>query len=76
METIRQVVTITSDRKIEVTLPESVQPGRVEIVIVLQPIADESVSVQPPNFKELLGFLPKRVDPLEFERQIRNEWNR
>lgn len=72
METIRQVVHVRSDRKIELTLPETVEPGLVEIVIVLQPLPN---SEQLPR-KSLFGFLPRRIDPMEFQRQIRDEWDR
>jgi hypothetical protein len=73
METIRQVVHVNRDRKIELTLPDAVQPGLVEIVVVLQPLQQpQSVSEQIPN---LFGFLPTRIDPLQFQQTLRNEWN-
>lgn len=72
METIRQVVTVPSDRKIELTLPETVEPGLVEIVIVLQPLPNSQSLPR----KSLFGFLPKRIDPMEFQGQMRDEWNR
>lgn len=76
METIRQIVTVTAERKVEITLPDSVQPGLVEIVITLQPLPHTSQTVEVTNHRNLFGFLPIRIDPLEFERQIRDEWNR
>jgi hypothetical protein len=76
METIRQIITVTAERKIEVTLPDSVKPGLVEMVIVLQPLPATYQATQASTRQNLFGFLPKRIDPLEFERQIRNEWNR
>jgi hypothetical protein len=75
METIRQIVTVTDERKVEVTLPDSVQPGLVEMVIVLQPLPQSLQPKEEINRRNLFGFLPKRIDPLEFERQIRDEWN-
>ncbi|NEQ48061.1 MAG: hypothetical protein F6K00_32830 [Leptolyngbya sp. SIOISBB] len=76
METFRQVVTVSSDhRKIEVTLPNTIPPGKVEVVLVVQPISDQSGSASLPDVVNLFGFLPKRVDPLQFERQIRDEWS-
>lgn len=74
METIRQIITVTTERKIEVTLPDSVKPGLVEMLIVLQSLPDASHSTQASTRQNLFGFLPKRIDPLEFERQIWNEW--
>lgn len=76
METFRQVVTVGSDHRVEVTLPDTISPGRVEIVVVVQPISEPTPSASSPVADNLFGFLPKRVDPLQFERQIRDEWNR
>jgi AbrB family looped-hinge helix DNA binding protein len=28
------------------------------------------------SLKQAFGFLPKRVDPLQFQAQVRNEWQR
>lgn len=76
METIRQIITVTAERKVEVTLPDSIKPGLVEMVIVLQPLPNKPQPTQANPHKNLFGFLPRRIDPLEFERQIRNEWSR
>jgi hypothetical protein len=73
METIRQIVHVNRDRKIELTLPDAVQPGLVEVVVVVQPLQQSLPdSEQIPN---LFGFLPIRVDPLQFQQNLRNEWN-
>ncbi len=72
METIRQVVNVTRDRKIELTLPETVKPGLVEMVIVLQSLPDS----EPRPRKNLFGFLPNRIDPIQFQQEMRDEWNR
>jgi len=74
MEIIRQITTVTTERKIEVPVPDSIKPGLVEMLIVLQPLPVTSQATQVSTHQNLFGFLPKRIDPLEFERQIRNEW--
>jgi len=73
METIRQIVQVNGDRKVEITLPEGVPPGLVEIVVVLQPLQSVPTPTPSPN---LFGFLPSRIDPLQFQQALRNEWNR
>ncbi len=73
METIRQIVRVNGDRKIEITLPETTPPGLVEIVVVLQPLQQPPTPTPLPN---LFGFLPYRIDPLQFQQSLRNEWNR
>ncbi len=41
METIHQVVQVGSDRQIQITLPETIKPGLVEVVIVVQSISTQ-----------------------------------
>lgn len=77
METIRQIVNISSDRKLSIDLPETIEPGLMEVVVVLQPV--QPTAPETPKLDQLtkaFGFLPKRVDPLEFQKQLRDEWNR
>lgn len=80
METIRQVVQVGKSRQIQLTLPESVEPGLVEVVIVVQPLSNQTKSIddraQKNQIVELFGFLPRRVDPLKFQQQLRKEWDR
>jgi hypothetical protein len=75
METIRQVIEVKGDRKVEITLPDTIQPGLVEMVIVMQP-KPKTHSEAAPRPNDLFGFLPRRIDPLQFQRQLRDEWNR
>lgn len=75
METIRQTVRVKSDRKIEITLPDNINPGLFEVVVVLQPISKANPQRDSTQALNLFGFLPQRIDPLEFQHQLRNEWN-
>jgi hypothetical protein len=75
METIRQVIEVKSDRKVEITLPSTIQPGLVEMVVVVQPMPQNHLEPASPSIN-LFGFLPRRIDPLQFQRQLRDEWNR
>lgn len=74
METIRQIVNVDDDRKIELTLPDTVQPGLIEIVVILQPLQQPQPAL--PQIPNLFGFLPARIDPLQFQQALRDEWNR
>lgn len=76
METIRQTVEVKSDRKLEINLPDNLNPGLFEVVIVLQPIAMRNKSQ-----KSLTSFIgaakgsfstPEEVD--QFIRQERDAW--
>jgi hypothetical protein len=79
METMRQVVQVEPDRKIELTLPSSVEPGLVEMLIIMQPVvlphAATDAVISPETAQAMFGFLPKRTDPMAFQQSMRNEWN-
>ena len=72
METIRQVIEVKSDRKVEITLPDTIQPGLVEMVVVVQSMPRTQLE-KAPSSSTLFGFLPQRIDPLQFQRQLRDE---
>lgn len=76
METIRKVVYVGSDRQLEISLPDTVEPGLVEVVLVVQSLQPVTkISQQGEETLDLFGFLPKRIDPLEFQQALRAEWN-
>ena len=74
METIRQVIEVKGDRKVEIILPDTIQPGLVAMVVVVQSMPQTDVETPPSS--NLFGFLPRRIDPLQLQRQLRDEWNR
>jgi hypothetical protein len=69
METIHQVIEVKGDRKIEITLPDTIQPGLVEMIVVLQAMPRTDSETAPPLSK-LFSFLPQRIDPLQFQHQL------
>ena len=82
METIRQIVQVNSDRRIEITLPATVTPGLIEVVIVLQAIPpaepkdslSETLHEYSSQPLDLFGFLQRQVNPPQFQEQLRKEW--
>jgi hypothetical protein len=73
MQTIRQIVKIEADRLLNLTLPSEVTAGLMEVTIIIQPVVPEADRASKSN---LFGFLPKRIDPIAFQTDLRNEWNR
>lgn len=67
MQTLRQIIEVGGDRKLELTLPDNVEPGPMEVVVTFQPVRTvEPVASPLLKFRGLFGFLPKRVDPAVF----------
>ena len=76
METIRKVVSVGGDRLLEVRLPDTVPPGLVELIVIVQPLSQlTEVLEQSDESLDLFGFLPRRIDPLEFQQALRAEWD-
>jgi len=66
------VIEVKGDRKVEITLPDTIQPGFIEMVVVLQSVSQPDL-VAASSSSHLFGFLPRRIDPLQFQRQLRDE---
>ncbi|NEO56943.1 MAG: hypothetical protein F6K54_30045 [Okeania sp. SIO3B5] len=76
METIRKVVYVGSDRKLEISLPDTVEPCLVEVVVVVQSLPPVTkISQEGEETLDFFGFLPKRIDTLEFQQGLRAEWH-
>jgi hypothetical protein len=58
METIRRVVLVNPDRKVEITLPDKIEPGLAELVIMVKSMScvdDRYISTE--CSPRLFGFL-------------------
>ncbi len=76
MQTLRQIIEVGGDRKLELTLPDNLEPGPMEVVVTFQPVnVAEPVASPLLKFRRLFGFLPKRIHPMGFQRRLRNEWD-
>ncbi len=86
MHTIHQIIKIEDDRQLHLTLPPDITPGLTEVIIVLQacPATTETEpsDSQPEHplpttaAQNYFGFLPRRIDPIVFQQQLRHEWHR
>ncbi len=77
METVRKIVRLEETvRQLSIALPETIGPGLVEVLVVMQPIL-QSTEVTQNSYEDLdlFGFMPDWVDPLEFQQQLRSEWD-
>lgn len=77
MNTIRQTVTITADRRLqlELALPSDIPVGEAELLIVLSP-AQETTSAK--SLQDFAGCLAQSAtfsgDPVHLQRALRDEW--
>ena len=72
MEAMRIIKTITSDR-----LPELNNfKGRSVEIIILPDVVDENNEEKNESLLSLRGSMKSKIDGMEFQRQIRKEWDR
>ncbi len=70
---------VLPDRLVTIKLPETVRPGRHELVIVLEE-DDADKNVADTNAKMLMQFAGAvtafdGVDGVEYQKKVRSEWN-
>jgi hypothetical protein len=70
-EVLNQVQSLTPDEQ-ELLLKDLAALTRQRVTTKTQ---DNSQQLPPQNLDRWRGFLPKRVDALEFQLQLRKEWD-
>lgn len=68
---------VPPDRTIIVKMPDEVQPGRHELIVVINEQPSASRSLAPYNadaLNQLAGTLRLTEDPLAFQQRLREEW--
>lgn len=75
MQEIEVTGTIDQQGYIQLAHPLTISDRKNVRIIILIPETDEDINedLESPN---LFGFLSKRVDPLAFQQEMRDEWNR
>lgn len=70
---------VMSDRVVTFKLPETVRPGRHEMVVVLEEneIAQAQTGSNAQTLMQFAGSVMafKQIDGVEYQREVRAEWN-
>ncbi len=70
MLSLKQKYSVSRDHKVIIQLPDNVEPGEHEIIIIVdQPTADKES-----NLRDFVGTVDWPVDGMDYQRQIRGEW--
>ena len=73
MLSIKQKYSVSQDRKVSIQLPKTIEPGEHEIIVIV----DQPLAYTRDKEADLMAFsatLDWPVDGLEYQRQIRDEW--
>ena len=79
MLTLNLAFDVLPNRQVTIQLPPSVQPGRHEMVIVLDKVSDQDGASET-NICRMMQFSGvvsafKAIDGVAYQNQVRSEWN-
>lgn len=77
MQTIQTEVNIADNRRLEIDLPEDIQAGTYQIVLVLNPQPQKNDDTTIQNLNDAAGKLKifGQLEPVQWQQQIRDEWD-
>ena len=77
MRTIQAQVNIKRDRQLNVQLPEDIETGQYQVVIVINPQIPADKTPARHNLNQLAGKIKafKDVDAVAWQQEIREEWD-
>ncbi|MEM7591656.1 MAG: hypothetical protein AAF383_09085 [Cyanobacteria bacterium P01_A01_bin.83] len=77
MRTIQAQVNISRDRQLNVQLPEDIEAGQYQVVIVINPQTSVDSNPAKHNFNQLAGKIRafKDIDAVAWQQEIRREWD-
>ncbi len=74
METLRLKSHIAPDGHLRLDIPTNMTSGEVELVVVIQTLIQNTVRRDQYDFSDLAGRLRWPGNPVETQRQLRDEW--
>lgn len=77
MRTIQTQVNITSDRQLNLQLPEDIEAGEYQVVVVMNPQSDKNTNPPQHKLNQLAGKITafKNLDAVTWQQEIREEWD-
>ena len=77
MRTIQAQVNIDSDRQLTLQLPEDIEAGEYQVVIVMNPQKETSTISPKHKLNQLAGKITafKNIDAVAWQQEIRGEWD-
>ena len=77
MRTIQAQVNINSDRQLNIQLPEDIEAGQYQVVIVINSQSNENKTSPQHNLNQLAGKIKafKDIDAVAWQQEIRREWD-
>jgi hypothetical protein len=77
MQTIQTQVNIKSDRRLNIQLPEDIEAGEYQVVIVINPQTKVNKVSPQHNLNQLAGKITafSNIDAVAWQQEVRDEWD-
>ena len=73
MAVLKLTTEIDRTRQLKLDLPTNLEAGKVDLVVIVNPVTDESKGQNSYNFSDLEGTLSWQGDAVATQRQLRDE---
>ena len=74
MEVLKLTTEIDPTGQLKIDLPTNLEVGKVDLVVILNPVTDEKTKQNPYDFSDLKGQLSWQGDAVATQRRLRDEW--
>lgn len=74
MEVLKLTTKINDKGKLKIDLSTNLEAGEVDLVVIVNPIAEKAKEENKYDFSNLKGKLSWQGDAVTVQRQLRNEW--
>lgn len=74
MEVLKFTTKIDETGKLKINLPTNLKPGKVDLIVVVNPVSEKAKQNNTYDFSDLEGKLSWQGDAVATQRKLRNEW--
>ena len=74
MEVLKLTTEIDRTGQLKIDLPTNLEAGKVDLVVIVNPVKDEGKRQNSYDFSDLEGTLSWQGDAVATQRQLRDEW--
>ena len=74
MEVFKLTTEIDDTGQLKIELPTNLKTGKVDLVVIINPIAEKDMRQNNYDFSDLAGKLSWQGDAVATQRNLRNEW--
>jgi len=74
MEVLKLTTEIDSTGQLKIDLPTNLEAGKVDLVVIVNPVADDEKKQNSYDFSNLEGKLSWQGDAVGTQRRLRDEW--